>query len=318
MAMGSEGVMGALLGLSEVCVLRGAVSGGPGVVGYEREYDGVLTSEVALMEVLWEVKDLVVDVSRGWTKRTITGGKTRVVESLVHRAFSPGIEGSVYWLFVRLGLSVALANDEPIQVQLPLCSMPDLSTLSRMESVQNKTRTYAHIILWLCGNALMVYHHQHAAPRQWLEVFEHLDQWYHLRPTEFQPMVDSTDGPGFPLLLFVNGAGILCNQLYHTAMLLLLQCKPRTALLNLQSPTLSPLWHAQRICGIAMNNDRRESWDPCLIASFLVAARRMTHEAQQTEILQGLERVGVITGWRVDEYLMQLREDWSLMGSAHV
>ncbi|PYI01126.1 hypothetical protein BO78DRAFT_25136 [Aspergillus sclerotiicarbonarius CBS 121057] len=331
MALGSEQLMMALLGLSDTCVLRkdvGCAQGFGRIEPFDRGLwsDSVptVTTEVALMVVMEELRYLVSDISRAWKSMRIY--KTKVLDSLVHRAFSPGIGSSIYWMFFRLDLSAALANDIPIQMQLPICPLPSFSMLSRIEEVQEKTRTYAHVLLWLCGKALMVYHQQaseqHAAPRQlldsWLQVFEELDQWYHLRPDEFLPMVDVSDnlsqtGTGFPLLLFVNGAGVFCNQLYHTAMLLLLQCKPRTALLNLQSPTLSPLWHSQRICGIALNNDRRESWDPCLVASFLVAARRMTHESQQHEILEGLKRICTITGWSLDEYLTQLREDWSLL-----
>jgi hypothetical protein len=153
----------------------------------------------------------------------------------------------------------------------------------------------------------------------WLQAFGELDQWYQLRPLEFQPMVEVggrdhvlNQGSEFPLLLFANGPGTFSNQIYHTAMLLLLQCKPRTAMLNHpQSPVLSPLWHAHRVCGIALNNDTRESWDPCLLASLLVAAKHMTHESQQEEILHGFNRIHEITGWDTGEYLTRLREDWS-------
>lgn len=126
--------------------------------------------------------------------------------------------------------------------------------------------------------------------------------------------VNSSPEGEFPMLLFTNGTGSLCNQLYHTTMLILLQCKPRTILLgNLHSLALSPLWHAQCICGIAINNDRRECWDPCLLASFLVAARHMTHVSQQREILQGYYRIRRITGWDIGEYLTQLHEYWAFL-----
>ncbi|RAL02977.1 uncharacterized protein BO80DRAFT_492199 [Aspergillus ibericus CBS 121593] len=325
MALGSEQLMRALLGLSEVCVTKKGMGYAGGLSRVEPFYWGLwpdsapVTTEVTLMAVLEEVRYLVSDISQAW--KSVRRYKSEIFETLVHQAFSPEIGSSIYWMFFRLDLSAALANDMPIQMQLPPSPLPSFSIMSRIEDVQEKIRTYSHVLLWLCGKVLSLYHQQpseHSALDSWLQVFEELDQWYHLRPDEFQPMVDSSDdlsgtGTGFPLLLFVNGAGIFCNQLYHTAMLLLLQCKPRTALSGLQSPTLSPLWHSQRICGIALNNDCRESWDPCLIASFLVAARTMTHESQQQEILEGFKRVCTITGWNLDEYLTQLREDWSLL-----
>ncbi|XRM37517.1 hypothetical protein ABZX51_000985 [Aspergillus tubingensis] len=335
MTLSSEPLMTALLGLFDACVIHKNM--GNQQTSYLSRIDQwtrplwsesfTLTAENALAAVLEETRWLVTDIAQTW--KNMQKLRTRNLELLAHQALDPGIASSIYWMFFRLDLSAALANDRPIETQLPMFPLPSLLVLSKIEEVRERTRAYAHVLLWLCGKALMIYHPetipgQFAAPQQlpdsWLDVFDAIEQWYHLRPHEFQPMVDlgvddqlAQAESGFPLLLFANGTGAFCNQLYHTAMLLLLQCKPRTALLGLQSITLSPLWHSQRICGIALNNDRRESWDPCLIASFLVAARRMTHESQQQEILEGFERVRNITGWNLDGYLTQLREDWSFL-----
>ncbi|OJZ89179.1 hypothetical protein ASPFODRAFT_57931 [Aspergillus luchuensis CBS 106.47] len=345
MALGSEPLMTALLGLSNACVIlkdmgnqqTSHISRIDQWTRPLRSDSFTLTTENALTAVLEEARWLVTDIAQTWKNMENLMTRTWNLDPLAHQALDPGIASSIYWMFFRLGssqslhayLSAALANDRPIETQLPMLPLPSLPILSRIEEVRERTRAYAHVLLWLCGKALMLYHQQTSpgqftAPQQqldsWLDVFDAIEQWYHLRPHEFQPMVDlgvddqlAQAESGFPLLLFANGTGAFCNQLYHTAMLLLLQCKPRTALLGLQSITLSPLWHSQRICGIALNNDRRESWDPCLIASFLVAARRMTHESQQQEILEGFERVCNITGWDLDGYLTQLREDWSFI-----
>ncbi|RAH60673.1 hypothetical protein BO85DRAFT_457496 [Aspergillus piperis CBS 112811] len=337
MALGSEPLMTALLGLSNACVIvKDTGNQQPSHISRIDQWTRplrsdsfTLTAENALTAVLEETRWLVTDIAQTWKNMENLMTRTRNLDPLAHQALDPGIASSIYWMFFRLDLSAALANDRPIGTQLPMLPLPSLPILSRIEEVRERTRAYAHVLLWLCGKALMLYHQQTSpgqftAPQQqldsWLDVFDAIEQWYHLRPHEFQPMVDlgvddqlAQAESGFPLLLFANGAGAFCNQLYHTAMLLLLQCKPRTALLGLQSITLSPLWHSQRICGIALNNDRRESWDPCLIASFLVAARRMTHESQQQEILEGFERVCNITGWDLDGYLTQLREDWSFI-----
>ncbi|KAL3262840.1 hypothetical protein ABHI18_002348 [Aspergillus niger] len=336
MALSSEPLMTALLDLSNACVIQKDMRHRK-MPRYSHadlctnplwsNSSATFTVENALTTVLEETRWLVADIAQTW--KNVQNFKTRKFESLAHQALDSGIASSIYWMFFRLDLSAALANDRPIQIQLPMFPVPSLLILSSIEEVRQRTRAYAHVLLWLCGKALRVYHQQAssdqiAAPQQqldsWLDVFDAIEQWYHLRPHEFQPMVDlgiddqlPRAESGFPLLLFANGTGAFSNQLYHTAMLLLLQCKPRTALLGLQSITLSPLWHSQRICGIALNNDRRESWDPCLIASFLVAARRMTHESQQQEILEGFERVRDITGWDLGDYMTQLREDWSFL-----
>lgn len=205
--------------------------------------------------------------------------------------------------------------------------MPGLPLIAHSEDTYYRIRHYAHSILWAVGKTLGICHPEdmphpsssHQLMDSWLQAFEELNEWYRLRPLEFQPMIEvegddemfHAEGD-FPLLLFANGAGALSNQLYHTAMLVLLQSKPKMVLLhNAPSRFSSPLWHAQRICGIALNNDRRECWDPCLLASFLTAARLMTHETQQKEILQAFDRIKELTGWDVGEHLIRLSEDWS-------
>ncbi|KAJ5683563.1 hypothetical protein N7462_006728 [Penicillium macrosclerotiorum] len=154
-----------------------------------------------------------------------------------------------------------------------------------------------------------------------MQLVEELEQWYQDRPQGFQPMLELEvddqavdQRQSFPIVLFANGAGVFANQLYHTAMLLLLHSRPRTACIaEFPSATMSSLWHAQRICSIAINNERRECWDPCLLASFLVAARRMTHESQQQEILRGIERIRRVTGWDASDLVCDLQAEWGLL-----
>ncbi|KAL2829749.1 hypothetical protein BDW59DRAFT_158923 [Aspergillus cavernicola] len=340
----SDRLLPALMALSEACMQR--VGGGRGLavrfddstasVYFEQPCSNHLdldidvhpdSTEDVLLNLFKELQSLVSDVGNAWAENCEDYSP---LQRLVHGADGMGLESAVYWVFLRIGKS--LANNTPL---------PNLTLLYRSENTHERVAHYAQALLWLCGKALTIYlYHQDShrvqAPNRdtWLQVFDKLSQWHYLRPQEFQPMVmielhsddrdqdqdqDQTQtlnpGSQFPMLLFTNGAGVLCNQLYHTAMLLMLECKPRTALPQSHghSPVLSALWHAQRICGIALNNDRREWWDPCLLASFLVAARYMTHESQQVEIVRGFERIRGLTGWSVGEYLTQVREEWSFL-----
>lgn len=124
------------------------------------------------------------------------------------------------------------------------------------------------------------------------------------------------DGTGddFPLVLFTSGAALMANQLYHTAMLLLLQNKPRTFKSGRSrvSSTMSALWHARMVCGIAMGNDARECWDPSLAASFVLAARGMTHWDQQRRLLSKLDDVSRLTGWKVGGYQKLMAQEWGV------
>lgn len=197
------------------------------------------------------------------------------------------------------------------------------SEVASIEDLFDRTFHYTICALFLCAKALQ-WRGETNPPHMrtvdhWVQIASELNEWYHNRPHEFQPVLElgiQDLVPGsqetFPVILFINGAGIFSNQLYHTAMLLLIRDKPRTARLADQQPsTMSPLWHARRICSIALNNDRREWWDVSLLASLLVAARCMTHESQHQSILDGFDRIRALTGWDISESLRHLREEWN-------
>lgn len=223
-------------------------------------------------------------------------------------------------------LGAALATDTNLQIPLAPSS-PHLEGADFRTDPFAFTFCYANHPLWLCARAVEFMHNEDPSPQNpplqtWMQLAEELDNWYQGRPQGFQPMLELEvdkeieSVKGFPVVLFANGAGLLSNQLYHTAMLLLLHSRPRTArMTDFRSATMSPLWHAQRICSIALHNERRECWDPCLLASFLTAARRMTHEIQQQEIIRGLSSIREITGWDVEDMLHDLEETWGFLES---
>ena len=207
-----------------------------------------------------------------------------------------------------------------IRVPLPLALGPRLAEISHHSNVFHRTFHYATGALFLCARAVQWCNDgtnlfRMTTVEDWMQIVSDLSDWYSTRPQEFQPMLElgfetPIDG-SFPVILFTNGAGVFGNQLYHTAMLLLTQSKPRTArYINSNRSIISPLWHAKRICSIALNNDRRECWDLSLLASFLIAAKRMTHESQQNEILMGFDRIKAIIGWDLSESIRRLRKDW--------
>lgn len=153
----------------------------------------------------------------------------------------------------------------------------------------------------------------------WKTLVQSLAQWYMHRQQELQPIIDLYPKDGvltdddYPTIVFTTGAAVLANQLYHTGMLLLLQNKPRFADKPSQnSPSMSTLWHAHRICGIAIQNDRPGWWDPCLIASLVVAGRTATHASQHDVIVNTLESVQRLTAWVISPYIDQLRSEWEL------
>jgi hypothetical protein len=156
----------------------------------------------------------------------------------------------------------------------------------------------------------------------WKMLVQGFAHWYMHRSQAFQPVVELYPKDGllaedeFPTIVFTNGAALLANQLYHTGMLLLLQSKPRFVdKPNSNSPSMSTIWHAHRICGIAIQNDRHDWWDPCLVASLILAARTTTHASQHGMIINTLESMHGLTGWNVSACMDQLRSEWQLADS---
>ncbi|KAI0376363.1 hypothetical protein F5Y04DRAFT_212888 [Hypomontagnella monticulosa] len=151
------------------------------------------------------------------------------------------------------------------------------------------------------------------------ELLEELWAWHTNRPPELQQLMETDSREAtFPVVIFAAGAGVSSNTLYHTAMLLLLSNRPQSVSvaewkggLDIDAAQLSPHWHARRVCGIAANSDPEHThcWDPCMIAAFAFAARRMTHPSQQKDILACLDCVKM-AGWNIDGLSQKLRDEW--------
>ncbi|KAK9425933.1 hypothetical protein SUNI508_12734 [Seiridium unicorne] len=228
---------------------------------------------------------------------------------------------SAYHLIVRLEFGKALMQELPLSIP---SDMPQMLH-SQWHQTEQAMHVFscAHATLFLCIRA-MNFCWGEPADRMgqsgdmvstWRALVEELNSWFSRRPQEFLSMVEiEIADDGYPMILFTSGAAVFGNQLYHTAMFLLLRHKPRTVVLpsRHRSSTMSSLWHARRICGIALNNQRRECWDMSLVASLLVAARTMTHEAQHEALLAGINKVEKLTGWSLETSRDILKADWGM------
>ncbi|KAM0276546.1 hypothetical protein ACHAQH_006647 [Verticillium albo-atrum] len=232
---------------------------------------------------------------------------------------------SVLGLLLRLDLGTALVNGTIVSIPEQL-NYPATPTQWEASVIADTLFQSAIESLLLCAQAVNFgacsfpaqASTAGSAPQspvqRWTMLTDALNNWYANRPQEFRPMIEmEVDESLFPVLLFTNGAAVFANQLYHTAMLLMLQNRPRTLAVGARkAPAMSPLWHAQRVCGIAVNNDRRDSWDLCLVASLYMAAQRISYEPQQLAILGCFEKVKAVTGWDVSSFGEKAREDWGL------
>ncbi|GAD96307.1 hypothetical protein ANI_1_3042024 [Paecilomyces variotii No. 5] len=239
------------------------------------------------------------------------------------------LTAGIYGLLLRLDISNAISNNTALRTSLPANGhAPSATKASQFDAVFDQ----GQYILSLCAQAVHLRSRNLEMPPvirspgpesfidRWRILAERLSDWYDNRPQDFRPMVDvsSTDISAdivhqFPTILFTNSAAVFTNQMFHTAMFLLLEHKPRTLrFIDNHNIVMSPLWNIHRICGIAVNNDRRECWDPLLVTSFFVAAKQMTHESQQNIIQQAFFRIKGLTGMDISEPLAKLHEIWKL------
>ncbi|KAJ4299910.1 hypothetical protein N0V90_005157 [Kalmusia sp. IMI 367209] len=285
----------------------------------------------ALVEVLRTVGAVVTNLSDFWMKEDSAWCGQHVLETLlseVNRSLKNNggsLAPAVYWLMARLQLSVALMNPSPVRIPLPTVSITAWEYISATDS--ERVFRYAHDAVALCIDATVFnqgdedkwLQQQYGLNRVelWKTLVSGFSRWYKHRPQDFQPVIElyPRDGAisedGFPTIVFSSGATLMANQLYHTGMLLLLQNKPRFIdRHDSQSPSMSMLWHAHRVCGISLSNDRWDCWDPSLLASLLVAAKTVTHQSQHRAILGTLESVQQLTGWNISHHVEQLALEW--------
>jgi hypothetical protein len=212
----------------------------------------------------------------------------------------------------------------PIRLPLPLLahSLPQSAAMSEInQPAQNAIGLCVEAVMFSQGDNDRSLQQRYGLNRAdtWKALIHSFGVWFKQRPEGFQPIIELYPKDGiqtdndFPIIAFTSGAALLANQLYHTGMLLLLQNKPRFGNdSSSSSNSMSILWHVHRICGIAIQNDGSATWDPCLIASLIIAARTLTHRSQQTAIVHTLETAQRLTGWNVSQHIEDLTRDWRL------
>ena len=176
---------------------------------------------------------------------------------------------------------------------------------------------YANYAVFLCCQALELFACEDSDTeftRRWNDLFVHIENWYLQRPPEMRSILnqpasaEGAHGPSpFPTLLFSNAPAISGNQLYHTAALLMLQKKPRRAILP--AKTRPVLWHARRICAISISNTHHGCWTNC-VQPLWIAGQVMSHHAEHQAILDTYDMIERETGWGANWRAEDLKAHW--------
>ncbi|GKZ36059.1 hypothetical protein AbraIFM66950_006934 [Aspergillus brasiliensis] len=243
--------------------------------------------------------------------------------------FSQGILQAVFWCYARMDLCGALISDGTQTTLLhPSKWLPEgyqtEDAHQLFQSVQSPDM-HANYAVYLCVKATELVSDRTkfvelgedngCTPSRfrarWLSLWNDLQCWFSERPSELLP-VQTVNRKPFPHILFVHWAAISSNQLYHTACILLLKMMPKDIRLP-RSPSLFPLWHARRICGISLANPHQG----CLnnsIQPLWIAGQLFSHPSEHEEIIRLIQSIEAETGWGTCWRIRDLEVAWGCSG----
>ncbi|RFU36211.1 hypothetical protein B7463_g81, partial [Scytalidium lignicola] len=283
---------------------------------------------------LLALTDFISSQPREW--RTIVSSNLSILQGLNMQYLDSKISRAMYWLWLRMDLASAL-----ISARQPVLLLEDPDQIfDTNRSLENHFRRS----LFLLHCALSISFHRdedtaiHDADtsstfisslkclsvlERWKVVWLENQKWFTQRPPELQHVLNiqgsEIDSGGifddcfFPLILFTTPLALMANISHHITCLILLTHRPRLVRPSSErTSSVSAVWHAQHIAGIATNNVFPEVLDPLLLAGLLIAARRMSHASQQIAIIETLHRLHQLGGLHVDSEIELLRAGWNL------
>lgn len=143
--------------------------------------------------------------------------------------FSGDLERRLFWCYARMDVNSAVIGEQstiiPSENWLPKgCSIYELKCLF---NETNDDDMYANYIVFLCSRVLnLITKDFKNFQQEWDFLWNEIIDWNLNRPFHLKPILCYDDKP-FPGVLFLNGPAISANQLFHMAIILLTQNKPR-------------------------------------------------------------------------------------------
>jgi len=255
-------------------------------------------------------------------------GCASLIMALDIRGDQGGIEQSLFWCFARMDVCGALISSErtliPIDRWITSASSDTIHGQHRFPTVDFED--HASHVCYLLAKVLSLINGPRSVPPRngvqrsdlqgnmkpegWHGLFNELEAWYRGLPTEMTAILSiptdptSTTNP-FHTLMFSSGAAVAGNQLYHTAMLLMLAVKPK----EVSVESRSRLWHARQICAITISNDHHGAWTNSIQPVWL-AGQLMSSPVEHRAIINLYERIERDTGWGATWRVKDLQAHW--------
>ncbi|KAH6613004.1 C6 zinc finger domain protein [Boeremia exigua] len=282
------------------------------------------TSVIASCVVLC-VLEMLSSSPKAW--RQHLEGCAYLIDAVGINGFSGGINQALFWCFARMDVCGGLiASMSPLIPIEHWASSLDIDAAITLFEGQDGFDAYACYAVYMCAQVLdLLGFRSHLTERvgaspsgieessstyaaRWTALWHNLDGWYRRRPAEMRPTfsIAPTTRP-FPTVLYSNPAAISGNQLYHTSSMLMLQHKPSKIIVTPKPSSI--FWHARQICGISASNCHHGAWTNA-VQPLWIAGQWMSHESEQTAILELLAKIERETGWGTNWRAEDLKEFW--------
>lgn len=143
--------------------------------------------------------------------------------------FSDNLERRLFWCYARMDVNSAVIGEQStiIPSENWLRKNCSIYELKRLFVETNDEDMYANYIVFICSRVLnLIAKDSKNFEQEWEFLWNEVKEWSENRPSHLKPIMTYDDKP-FPGVLFLNGPAISANQLFHMAVILLTQNKPR-------------------------------------------------------------------------------------------
>lgn len=257
--------------------------------------------------------------------------------------FSKEPERNLFWCLVRMDICCSSILELPTSVE-PVAWLPDKCKVNDLKNLFTKfgdrVNMHCNYIVFLVGRVMCLIMKPNeddmglcdkngdddkdkdvdddddddddpklTYEQEWDSVWEELTLWFGQQPDEYHPVVSGNDTP-FPVIVFLNGPPIMAVQLYHMAVILMIQNKPRHVKITHNDHVKSPIWHAKQIIGISLNNNHQGCWNYAL-EPLWIAGQLLSSAEEHAIILNLLEKIERCTGWPMSYRIVSLKQHWA-------
>ncbi|KAH6669217.1 hypothetical protein B0J14DRAFT_641139 [Halenospora varia] len=222
---------------------------------------------------------------------------------------------------LRFDLAVSLASQLPPITNLDRWEQIETPGSARSGSPSSPTSFLENSLL-LCIHTAKLYFSKSSngipTTNTWMSLYSQHQSMQANQPTELVPLltsaigsirhsdVDSSGPRNFPLSIHTTRLSLYTAFLSHLTSLLLIQCRPRRLDQGVVRKMKTETWHALQICSLSLSNKLLWSWDPAIIATLLHCGRLLSYSAQQEELVEHLQKLQLMTGWKFQRDIGEL------------